>query len=45
MKVAMLKWNKTEIAESIVILDYDFKENIKYLKLMNLSDEDISKFI
>ena len=34
---------QVEIAESIVILDYDFKDNIKYLKLMNLSDEDVNK--
>lgn len=38
-----VEMEQTEIAESIVILDYDFKENIKYLKLMNLSDEDINK--
>ena len=38
-----VEMEQVEIAESIVILDYDFKENIKYLKLMNLSDEDVNK--
>ncbi len=38
-----IEMQEDEISESIIILQYDFKSNLKYLKLMNISDEDINK--
>ena len=38
-----IEMEEVEISESIIILQYDFKTNLKYLKLMNISDEDINK--
>ena len=42
-KKSYIEMEEAEIAESIIILQYDFKTNLKYLKIMNLSDEDINK--